>query len=82
MKIQLELPLMAEVQTTALIICGTTATPERWKAITNGDCVAVPVAMARCLSSDGLTAVLRYFELVVFLGGTYTISPTMRILTT
>lgn len=51
MKMQAELALIAEVQTTALMIEGTTDTPERWKAMTNGDCCAVPVEMDRLLSS-------------------------------
>ena len=54
MKIQLELPLIAEVQTTALMICGTTETPDRTNAITKGDWVAVPVEMVRSLSLEGL----------------------------
>jgi hypothetical protein len=45
MKIQLELLLMADVQTTALMMWGTTLTPERWNASTNGDWLAVPVEM-------------------------------------
>lgn len=38
MKTQADPLLMADVQTTALIIEGKTETPERLKAMTNGDC--------------------------------------------
>lgn len=50
MKIQAEPLLNADVQTTALMMEGTTETPERWKAITKGDCWAVPVEICSCLS--------------------------------
>jgi len=69
MKIQLELLLMAEVQTTALIMCGTTETPERTNAITKGDCFAVPVEMVRSLSLYGLEVMVRYFVLVLICNG-------------
>lgn len=48
---------MAEVQTTALIIEGTTETPERWKAMTKGDCWAVPVEMLSAESLYGLLTI-------------------------
>lgn len=54
MKMQADPLLMAEVHTTPLMIEGTTETCERWNAITNGDCCAVPVEVLRAGSSDGL----------------------------
>lgn len=54
MKTQAEPLLMAEVQTTALMIDGNTETPERVKAMTKGDCWAVPVEMLSDGSLDGL----------------------------
>lgn len=57
MKIQAEPLLNAEVQTTALMMEGTTDTPDRSKAMTKGDCVAVPVERLRAVSSYGLMPV-------------------------
>jgi hypothetical protein len=37
MKMHADAAEMADVQTTALIIDGTTETPDRWKAIVKGD---------------------------------------------
>jgi hypothetical protein len=54
MKTQAEALLMADVQTTTLMIDGRMETPERVKAITNGDCCAVPVETLRAGSLDGL----------------------------
>jgi hypothetical protein len=51
MKMQAEPLLMADVHTTALMMDGTTFTPDRWKAMTKGDCCAVPVEMERDGSS-------------------------------
>lgn len=68
MKIQLELPLIAEVHTTALMICGTTETPDRTNAMTNGDCVAVPVEIVRSLSLDGLRANVSFFQVFFRVG--------------
>ena len=46
--------LMAEVQTTPLMMEGTTEIPPRTKAITKGDWAAVPVVMEREGSSNRL----------------------------
>lgn len=54
MKTQADPLLIADVQTTALIIEGKTEIPERWKAITKGDCWAVPVERLREGSLYGL----------------------------
>lgn len=54
MKMQAEALEIAEVHTTALIIEGTTATPDLVNAITKGDCCAVPVEILRLGSSNGL----------------------------
>lgn len=54
MKTQADPLLIAEVQTTALIIDGKTDTPDRVKAMTNGDCWAVPVETLNAGSLDGL----------------------------
>jgi hypothetical protein len=54
MKTQAEALLMADVHTTTLMIDGRTETPERVKAMTKGDCCAVPVETLRAGSSDGL----------------------------
>ena len=43
MNMQAEAAEIADVHTTALMIEGTTETPDRWNAIVNGDCEAVPV---------------------------------------
>jgi len=53
-KIHDEPALMAEVQTTALMMDGTTWIPERTKAMTKGDCAALPVDMVRDGSSKRL----------------------------
>jgi len=44
--------LMAEVQTTPLMMEGTTEIPPRTKAMTKGDCAAVPVEIERSGSSN------------------------------
>lgn len=49
--------LMAEVQTTPLMMEGTTDIPPRTKAITKGDWAAVPVVMEREGSLDRLLLV-------------------------
>ena len=49
--------LMAEVQTTPLMMEGTTEIPPRTKAITKGDWAAVPVVMEREGSLDRLLLV-------------------------
>ena len=49
--------LMAEVQTTPLMMEGTTEIPPRTKAITKGDWAAVPVEMEREGSLDRLLLV-------------------------
>lgn len=54
MKMQADPLLIAEVHTTALMMDGTTETPDRWKAMTNGDCEAVPVETPRAGSLYGL----------------------------
>lgn len=74
---------MAEVHTTALIIEGNTETPERVKAMTNGDCCAVPVEMLREGSLDGLDSTT--LDVISRAAGgkqTHTIIPTMRMLRT
>jgi hypothetical protein len=54
MKMQPDPALMADVQTTALIMCGRTEIPARVKAMTKGDCWAVPVEIVREGSLEGL----------------------------
>lgn len=54
MNTQAEALLMADVQTTTLMIDGRIETPERVKAMTNGDCWAVPVETLKAGSLDGL----------------------------
>jgi hypothetical protein len=56
-KMQEEPALMAEVQTTPLMMEGTTEIPPRTKAITKGDWAAVPVVMEREGSLDRLLLV-------------------------
>jgi hypothetical protein len=53
-KMHEEPALMAEVQTTPLMMEGTTEMPPRTKAMTKGDCAAVPVEMEREGSSNRL----------------------------
>jgi hypothetical protein len=54
MNTQAEALLIADVQTTTLMIDGRMETPERVKAMTKGDCCAVPVETPRAGSLDGL----------------------------
>jgi hypothetical protein len=54
MKRQADPLLIADVHTTVLIREGRTEMPERWKAITKGDCWAVPVEIWRLGSFEGL----------------------------
>jgi hypothetical protein len=58
MKMQPDPALMADVQTTALIMCGRTEMPARVKAMTKGDCCAVPVDIVREGSLEGLEMML------------------------
>jgi hypothetical protein len=45
---------MADVHTTALMMCGRTETPARWNAMTKGEVFAVPDETVRSGSLDGL----------------------------
>jgi hypothetical protein len=85
MKTQAEALLMADVQTTTLIIEGRIETPERVKAMTKGDCCAVPVETLRAGSSDGLegrSLVSPWYQHRSNPKTTYTIMPTTSMLRT
>jgi len=74
--------LMAEVQTTALMMDGRTEIPADWKAMTKGDCAAVPVDIdVSFLLSYGLIWCQQGINnWIVGIRATYTIRPTIKIL--
>jgi hypothetical protein len=72
---------MADVQTTALIMDGSTFIPAAWKAMTKGEEEAVPVEVERASLVYGLRTFVSGVQLDLP-RWTYTIMPTIKILST